>query len=229
MLYDICYWWFFLYQGKSRNIDTLHIPKYAGQNLLYWCLHLWSLWMAFTCCCPLSWQPIWLQSEVVDICFLHCHIFMQKLLCSVETVANNALNCWRLIVFDRLWTNAAHTLKTAFSLTNVHGKMVNTLPSDKFNSSAISHNFNLRAAKISLWRFLVFSRTTASIICFCTTAFKVSIPPLKHCLWWYRIQITLIKPLLCLSSIFSCQKQCFINTQNSDFFIVLKICNSSFI
>ena len=39
--------------------------------------------------------------------------------------------------------------------------MVNTLPSDIFNSSAISRNFNLRSAKTSLWSFLVFSETTA--------------------------------------------------------------------
>ena len=37
------------------------------------------LWTAFTCCCPLSWLPIWLRSEVVDPCFIHCRIFPQKL------------------------------------------------------------------------------------------------------------------------------------------------------
>ena len=51
-----------------------------------------------------------------------------------------------------------------------------------------------------------------SIICVCTSAFKVSIPPLNHCFWWSRVWITLIKPLLCLNSIFSIRKQCFINT-----------------
>ena len=39
--------------------------------------------------------------------------------------------------------------------------MVNTLPSDIFNSSAISRNFNLQSAKTIFWRFLVFSGTTA--------------------------------------------------------------------
>ena len=42
-----------------------------------------------------------------------------------------------------------------------------------------------------------------SIICVCTTALKVSIPPLIHCFWRSSVQITLIKPLLCLNSIFS--------------------------
>ena len=45
-----------------------------------------------------------------------------------------------------------------------------------------------------------------SIICVCMTTFKVSIPPLSHCFQWTRVWITLIKPLLCLNSIFSHQK-----------------------
>ena len=69
-------------------------------------------WTHFTCCCPLSWLPIWRWSRVVDPCFIHCYI---------ETVANNALN-HRHVVFDQLWVNAAPTLNTAFSLTNVHAK-----------------------------------------------------------------------------------------------------------
>ena len=58
---------------------TTRIPKYKGQNLACRCLHLWLLWTAFTCCCPLSWLPICLWSEVVDPCFIHCHIITQKL------------------------------------------------------------------------------------------------------------------------------------------------------
>ena len=37
-------------------------------------------------------------------------------------------------------------------------KMVNTLPSDIFNFSAISHNFNLWLANTNLWSFLVFAK-----------------------------------------------------------------------
>ena len=64
-----------------------------------------------------------------------------------------------------------------------------------------------------------------SIICVCTTTFKVSIPPLNYCFQWSWVWIKLINPLLCLNRIFPIRKQCFINTQNSDFSIVLKICN----
>ena len=50
------------------------------------------------------------------------HIFERTPFCCVETVANNALNRRCVVVFDRLWANAAPTLNTAFSLTNVHAE-----------------------------------------------------------------------------------------------------------
>ena len=88
-------------------------------------------------------------------------------------------------------------------------KMGNTLPSDIFNPSTISRNFNLQLAKRvgvfqdNCWIYVTWA---FSIICVCRTAFKVSIPPLSCCFQWSRVQITLIKPLLCLNSIFSHQK-----------------------
>ena len=42
--------------------------------------------------------------------------------CITETVANNALNHWHVVVYNRLWVNVSLTLNTAFSLTNVHAK-----------------------------------------------------------------------------------------------------------
>ena len=50
----------------------------------------------------------------------------------------------------------------------------------------------------NLWGF--------SIICVCTTVFKVIIPPLNCCFQWSRVWITLMKPLLCLNSILFHQK-----------------------
>ena len=50
------------------------------------------------------------------------HICAKTSFCSVETVANNTQNRRRVVVFDRLWANAAPTFKTAFLLTNVHAK-----------------------------------------------------------------------------------------------------------
>ena len=47
---------------------------------------------------------------------------------------------------------------------------------------------------------------TFSIICVCTTVFKVSIPLFKCCFWWRRVWKRLNKPLLPLNRIFSSQK-----------------------
>ena len=160
------------------------------------------------------------------------HIYAKTPFCCVETVANNALNRWHVVVFDRLWANTAPTFNTAFSLTNIHAEKVNTLPSHIFNSSALSCNFNLLSAKKSLWSFFYVFRDNCwiwvtwafSIICVCPTAFKVSLRPLNRCFWRRRVRITAFKLLLCLPI----RKQFFINTQNSDFSIVLKIYNSNF-
>ena len=102
-------------------------------------------------------------------------------------------------------------------------KMVNTLSFDISNSYAISSNFNLRSAKMSLWSFFGIFRANYrltwqfNIICVCTTAFKVSIPHLNRWFWRSKVRITLIKPLLGSNSIFPIRKQCFIHTRNSDF------------
>ncbi len=77
--------------------------------------------------------------------------------CRVKTVAKNALNRRRVVVFDRRGTHFQHN----FLIDICSFKMFNTLPSDIFNFSAISSNFNLQLTKMSLWNFLVFSWTTA--------------------------------------------------------------------
>ena len=50
------------------------------------------------------------------------HIYTKTPFCCIETVANNALNRRRVVVFDRLWANTAPTFNTGFSLTNVRAK-----------------------------------------------------------------------------------------------------------
>ena len=83
------------------------------------------------------------------------HIYTKTPFCCIETVTNDALNCQQ-VVFDWLWANAAPTLNTAFSLTNVHAKWwIHCF------LIFISCNFNLWLTKMSLWSFLVFSGTTA--------------------------------------------------------------------
>ena len=216
--------------------NTLGISKYAGKNLACWYLHLWSLWTAFTCCCPLSWLPICLWSEVMDPCFIHCHILckISFLLCwnSCKRYSESLTCCYFRSTVSKRSTYFEHN----FLIDKCSCKMVNTLPSDIFNSSAILYNFILLLAKTSLQSFLLFSRDNCwiwatwafSIIYVYMMTFKVNIPPLNCSFQWSRVWITFIKPLLCLNSIFPIRKQCFINTWNSDFSIVLKICNNSY-
>ena len=72
--------------------------------------------------------------------------------CCVKTVANNALNRRRVVVFDWLWANAAPTLNKCSR------KMVNTLPFDIFNSSAISFDiFKFSAITFDIFKFSAIS------------------------------------------------------------------------
>ena len=140
------------------------------------------------------------------IYFMHCHIFTQKLFCCIETVANNALNHWRVVVFDWLWANPAPSLNTALSLTNVLAKWwIHCL---LISSTLLLFHaiINLWSAKMSLWNILVFSRTTAkfgrpecsaSFVCM-----TISIPPLNCCFWQSRVWITLINPFALLEQYF---------------------------
>ena len=114
--------------------------------------------MAFTCCYPLRWLLIWLWSEVVDPCFIHCHIFMQKLIFVVLKWLQTTLNYRH--VFDQLWANAAPTLNTAFSLTNIHAKWwIHCLLIS--SSPLLSHATSIYDWPKQVWSFLVFSGTTA--------------------------------------------------------------------
>ena len=147
MLYNIRYWWF-LRQIGEQNI--LLIPKYCSQHLACWCLSLRSLWTAFTCCCSLSWLPIWLQNEVMGPCFTHCHIFTQKLLFVGLKQLQRRLWIVDGLLFLIDCEQTLHPLWTQPSHWQMFMQMVNTLHYNIFNSSAILCNFNLRSAKTSL-------------------------------------------------------------------------------
>ena len=115
MLY-IRYWWFFLSQGNRWTKYLAHPKRNGGQNLAYWCLRLWSLWTAFTCCCLLSWQPILLRSELVDSCFIHCHMSTPKLLFVALKLLRTELCIGDALLFlidyeqtqHPLWTQISH-------------------------------------------------------------------------------------------------------------------------
>ena len=184
MLYNIHYLWFFLSQSNQLTKYLAH-PKIQRQKpnlLMFDTLDDFHLLLSTQLTADLT--PEWSSGSIFHP-LSHC--------CFWSTVS-------------KCNTHFKHN----FLVDECSCKIVNTLPSDMFNSSAISCNYKLQSAKMS---FLVFFRTgriwttrAFSIICVCMTTFKVSIPPLKHCSWWGRIWITLIKPLLCSNSIFFHQK-----------------------
>ena len=208
MLHNIHYWRFLLSQIDEQN--TLHIAKYSGPNLVYWCLHLWSLWTTFTCCSLLSWLPIWLRSELVNPCFINCHIFTQKKIVFVgwnSCKPRSESSTPRCFLIDceqirrPLWTqlslwqmfikNGAYTAFWYIQLFGYLTQLQFTIDQNGFVKFYVFRDY------CRIWATWAFS-----IISISTTAFKVNIPPLNRCFWRGRVRITLTKPLLCLNSIF---------------------------
>ena len=226
--YNISNWWFFLSQGNQWK-NALHNPKYGDKNLACWCLCLWSLWMAFTCCCPLSWLPIWLWSEVMDPLFIHCHIFRQRLLFVVLKQLQTTL--WMvdaLFLIDcqqtrhLLWTQLSHWqifMQNGEYTAFWYPQLLCYLTQFQFmiGQNEFVEFFGVFQDNCRIWVTRVFS-----IIWVCTIAFKVSIPPLNHCFWWSRLRLILIKQLLCLNSIFSPSESNALSTHEIQIFPLFK-------
>ena len=240
MLYNSRYWWFFLYQGNRLTKYLVHTKIWRPKPCL----------LMFAPLDALDGFHLLLSTQLTadltpDPCFIHCHIFTQKL----PFVALKQLQTKIWIVDALLFLidcqQTQHPLWTQLSHWQMFMKN-GEYPAFSYLQLLyyISRSFNLQSTTTSLQTFCIFCLCVCvcvcvfrvnwriwptwafRIICVCTTAFKVSIPPLNRYFRRGRVQITLIKPLLCLNSIFSIRKQCFIKTRNSDFFIVLKICNS---
>ena len=84
------------------------------------------------------------------------HIYAKTPFCCAETTFWIVDALLFLIDCSKSSTHFEHS----FLVDKCVCKMVNTLSSDIFDSSAISRNFNLLSVKTSLWSFF-FSRTTA--------------------------------------------------------------------
>ena len=214
MLYSICYWWFFLSQSNWWTKYLVH-PKIQRPKP---CLLMLASLVALDGFHLLlsTQQTSNLTQEWSGGSMFHplSHIYAKTPFCWVETVANNTLNHWCIVVFDRLWANTVPTLNTAFSLTNVHAKwwihclLISSTPLPSHATSTynwpkwVCEVKTLQPNKIvfqdncRIWATWAFST-----ICVCTTIFKVSTPPLSCCFQWSQVQIILIKPLLCLNSI----------------------------
>ena len=115
MLYNISYWWFFLSQGNSRTKYLVH-PKIQRTK---------SCLLMFASLVTLDDFHLLLSTQLTANLTLEwnggsmfhplSHIYAKNPFCSIETFANNALNCQGVVVFDWLWANVSPTLNTAFS------------------------------------------------------------------------------------------------------------------
>ena len=122
MLYSIHYWWFFLSQGNWWTKYILH-PKIQSPE---------SCLLMFTSLVILDSFHLLLSTHLTTDLTLKwsggsmfhplSHTYVKIPFRCVKTVANNALNRWCIVIFDRLWANAAPTLNRAFSLTNIQAK-----------------------------------------------------------------------------------------------------------
>ena len=135
MLYNIRYWWFFLSQGNRWTKYFVH-PKILRPKP---CLQMFAslvilddFHLLLLTQLTADLTPEWSGRSMFHLLF---YIYAKTHFCCVETVANNALIRLRFVVLDRLWTNAAPTSNTAFSLTNVHAKSHLLISS----SSLLSH------------------------------------------------------------------------------------------
>ena len=154
---------------------SLHIPKYGG-NLACWCLGLWSLWTAFTCCCLLSWLLIWLYSEVVDPCFICCHISMQKLLLVALKLLQTKLWIVNVLLFLIDCEQTQHPLWTKLYYWQMF--MQNVEYTAFWYLQLLCYLTQL-LVRIGQNEFVEFFGV-----------FWYSIPPLNHCFQWSRVNNT---------------------------------------
>ena len=91
---------------------------------------------------------------------------------------NSCRQCSESLICCCFWLTASKRgthFKHNFLIDKCSCEMVNTLPSDTFNSSAVSSNFNLQLAKMSLWSFW----------CFLGQLLDLGEQSIQHHLCWY--------------------------------------------
>ena len=223
MLYNICYWCFFLSQGNLWTKYLVHPKIWRPKPCLLMFASLVTLdgfHLLLSIQLTADLTPDWCGGSMFHPL---SHIYAKTHFCCVKTVANNALNRQRIVFFidceqtqHPLWTQLSHWQMfmqngeyTAFwylQFLCYFTQLQFTIGQNEFVEYFVFFWDNCR-----IWAIWAFS-----IICICTTIFKVSILPLNH----YQA-IALLEQYL-----FSIRKQCSINTRNSDFSIVLEICNS---
>ena len=121
MQYNIHYQWFFLSQSNQWTKCLAHPKIWRPKPCLLMFMSLVALESFHLLLSTQLTADLTLVWSGESMFHPLSHIYAKTPFCYVETVANNAPNCWH-IVFDQLWANVTPTLNTAFSLTNVHTK-----------------------------------------------------------------------------------------------------------
>ena len=220
-LYNIRFWWFFLSKGNRWTKYLAHPKIHRPKPCLLVFASLVALdgfhLLLFTQLTA-NLTPEWSSGT----CFIHCYIFTQKFLFVVLKQLQTMF--W---ILDALFWTMIH-FEHSFLIDKCSCKLVNRQPSDIFNSSAISHNFNLQSAKMSLWSFLVFSGTTSE---FGWPECSASFVSLRPCLNLACHLLTVVSNeaeskqhllghYFAWTVFFPIRRQCFINKWNSDFSII---------
>ena len=149
MIYNIRYWWFFISQS-NQWIKYLAHPKI--QRLKPCLLMFASLVTLDSFHQLLSTQltaNLTLKWSGGSMFHPLSHIYTP--FCCNETIANKHSKSSMCCCFWSTMSKHSTYFEHSFLIDKCLCKMVNTLPSDIFNSSAISCNFNLQLAKMSLW------------------------------------------------------------------------------
>ena len=199
MLFNIHYWWFSLSQGNRWTKYLAHPKIWRPKPCLLMFVSfvvLDGFHLLLSTQLSANLTPEWSGRSTFHPL---SHIYTETPFSCIETVANNALNC-RHGVFDRLWTNAAPSLNTAVSLTNVyaniHGEytafwylqLLCYLMQLQFtiDQNEFVEFFGVFWDNCWIWATWAFT-----IFCVGITVFKVSISPLNCCFQRSRFRITL--------------------------------------
>ena len=162
MLYNIRYWWFFLSQGNrwtkylayvSQNTEAKTLP---ADVCVFGRFGRLTPTAVLSTDCRFDFEVKWWIHVSSILTYLYKTPFL-LLWNSCKQRSESSTHCCLWSTVSKRGTHFEHS----FLIDKCSCKMVNSLPFDIFNSSAISCNFNLRSAKMSLWSFFVFSMTTA--------------------------------------------------------------------
>ena len=154
------------------------------------------------------------RCEVVDQCFIYCHIFMQKLLFVALKQLQIMLWLVNALLFSikceqtqpPLWTQLSYWqmfMQNGEYAAFWYLQLLCNLMQLQFT---IGQNEFVEFLGVYWHNCWIWVTWAFNIICVCMNVLKVSIPPLNHCFQQSRVWITLIKPLLWLHSILSHQK-----------------------